>query len=72
MAITFLTCELFMPSSVVKNLVTDIHASCRITRKTLYVVVTIIGRAKRVPHWGVQSRFRVICIYITEKPFTSK
>ena len=27
---------------------------------------TIIGRAKRAPHWGVQSRFRVIyiCIYI--------
>ena len=24
----------------------------------------IIGRAKRAPHWGVQSRFRVIYIYI--------
>ena len=26
----------------------------------------IIGRAKRAPHWGVQSRFHVIyiCIYI--------
>ena len=23
-----------------------------------------IGRAKRAPHWGVQSRFRVIYIYI--------
>ena len=22
----------------------------------------IIGRAKRAPHWDVQSRFRVICI----------
>ena len=21
----------------------------------------IIGRAKRAPHWGVQSRFRVVC-----------
>ena len=25
---------------------------------------SIIGRAKRAPHWGVQSRFRVIYIYI--------
>ena len=25
----------------------------------------VIGRAKRAPHWGVQSRFRVICIYVT-------
>ena len=27
---------------------------------------TIIGRAKQAPHWGVQSRFRVIyiCIYV--------
>ena len=24
----------------------------------------VIGRAKRAPHWGVQSRFRVIYIYI--------
>ena len=24
--------------------------------------VTIIGRVKRAPHWGVQSRFRVIYI----------
>ena len=24
------------------------------------VVMYIIGRAKRAPHWGVQSRFRVI------------
>ena len=23
----------------------------------------VIGRAKRAPHWGVQSRFRVIYIY---------
>ena len=22
---------------------------------------SIIGRAKRAPHWGVQSRFRVVC-----------
>ena len=24
----------------------------------------VVGRAKRAPHWGVQSRFRVIYIYI--------
>ena len=24
----------------------------------------IIGRAKRAPHWGVQSRFRVIYMYV--------
>ena len=27
-------------------------------------VSRVIGRAKRAPHWGVQSRFRVIYIYI--------
>ena len=25
----------------------------------------VIGRAKRAPHWGVQSRFRVIYVYVT-------
>ena len=24
----------------------------------------VVGRAKRAPHWGVQSRFRVIYIYM--------
>ena len=28
------------------------------------MAVLLIGRAKRAPHWGVQSRFRVIYIYI--------
>ena len=28
------------------------------------VVVVVDGRAKRAPHWGVQSRFRVIYIYV--------
>ena len=27
-----------------------------------YCCLSIIGRAKRAPHWGVQSRFRVIYI----------
>ena len=26
------------------------------------IILCIIGRAKRAPHWGVQSRFRVIYI----------
>ena len=25
----------------------------------------LVGRAKRAPHWGVQSRFRVIYIYVS-------
>ena len=27
-------------------------------------IMLVIGRAKRAPHWGVQSRFRVIYVYI--------
>ena len=27
--------------------------------------IFLVGRAKRAPHWGVQSRFRVIYIYVT-------
>ena len=27
-------------------------------------IVCIIGRAKRTPHWGVQSRFRVIYVIV--------
>ena len=26
--------------------------------------MVLIGQAKRAPHWGVQSRFRVIYIYV--------
>ena len=26
--------------------------------------IFLVGRAKRAPHWGVQSRFRVIYIYV--------
>ena len=26
----------------------------------IITVIMIVGRAKRAPHWGVQSRFRVI------------
>ena len=47
------------------------EAEARPVMGTIFLVI-IIGRAKRAPHWGVQSRLRVIYIYITEKPFTSK
>ena len=35
-------------------------------RFSVSFLICIIGRAKRAPHWGVQSRFRVIyiCIYV--------
>ena len=33
-------------------------------------IMDFIGRAKRAPHWGVQSRFRVIYIIIAY--YTSK
>ena len=40
------------------------EAEARPLMGTIFLV--IIGRAKRAPHWGVQSRFRVIyiCIYV--------
>ena len=34
----------------------------------------VIGRAKRAPHWGVQSRFRVIyicCRYVSYVKLTA-
>ena len=44
----------------------------KITRNELALPVMgtifLVGRAKRAPHWGVQSRFRVIYItYYTSK-----
>ena len=35
------------------------EAEARPVMGTIFLV--IIGRAKRAPHWGVQSRFRVVC-----------
>ena len=32
--------------------------------RPLMGTIFLVGRAKRAPHWGVQSRFRVIYIYI--------
>ena len=38
---------------------------CLYTSDVIEVVVLIVvGRAKRAPHWGVQSRFRVIYVGI--------
>ena len=39
----------------------------------VFVILTfrnVVGRAKRAPHWGVQSRFRVIyvCMYVCRGP----
>ena len=36
-------------------------------------LLKIIGRAKRAPHWGVQSRFRVIyvCLFYTSYSYNS-
>ena len=41
-------------------------ASCSIFSLIIlfHLYFTFWGRAKRAPHWGVQSRFRVIYIYI--------
>ena len=33
-------------------------------RPLMGTIFLVIGRVKRAPHWGVQSRFRVIYIYI--------
>ena len=35
-----------------------------INNKISIYCLTLIGRAKQAPNWGVQSRFRVIYIYI--------
>ena len=35
-----------------------------LARPTMGTIFLVIGRAKRAPHWGVQSRFRVIYICI--------
>ena len=31
-------------------------------RPLMGTIFVVIGRAKRAPHWGVQSRFRVIYV----------
>ena len=35
-----------------------------LARPVMGTIFLVIGRAKRAPHWGVQSRFRVIYIYV--------
>ena len=45
------------------------HVSCSILcsfhADLCYAIIAIIGRAKRAPHWGVQSRFHVIYMYMS-------
>ena len=36
----------------------------RVCRDENYVSFKLVGRAKRAPHWGVQSRFRVIYVIV--------
>ena len=33
-----------------------------LARSVMGTIFLVIGRAKRAPHWGVQSRFRVIYV----------
>ena len=33
-------------------------------RPVMGTIFLVIGLAKRAPHWGVQSRFRVIYMYV--------
>ena len=35
-----------------------------LTRPVMGTIV-LVGQAKQAPHWGVQSRFRVIYIYMS-------
>ena len=42
------------------------HTQCSDYRDSSYSVM-LIGRAKRAPHWGVQSRFRVIYVTVPGK-----
>ena len=46
------------------GIVASVHTM--VTLQAINGLEHVIGRAKRAPHWGVQSRFRVIyiCIYI--------
>ena len=36
-----------------------------LARPVMGTICLVIGRAKRAPHWGVQSRFRVIYIMLS-------
>ena len=39
------------------------HIAVCCTYYSTIKIFVVIGQAKRAPHWGVQSRFRVIYIY---------
>ena len=43
-----------------------IISSYELARPVMGIIfLVIIGRAKRAPHWGVQSKFRVIYVYMS-------
>ena len=56
---------LFLFNNIIKD---DNHSSKMVSvnvemLKTMLILqLVIIGRAKRAPHWGVQSRFRMIYV----------
>ena len=54
----FLFC---LPLLSILFLITKRNDLARPVMGTIFLV-NIIGRAKRAPHWGIQSRFRVIYI----------
>ena len=41
-----------------------VHRGPKSTGGITWAKRALIGRAKRAPHWGVQSRFRVIYMYM--------
>ena len=56
----FLFC---LPLFSILFLKTKMNDLARPVMGTIFLV-SLIGRAKRAPHWGVQSRFRVICMSV--------
>ena len=55
--------KIYIVSSTRESSIQTLHADldCSTTQKGC---ASLIGRAKRAPHWGVQSRFREIYMYI--------
>ena len=52
----YMLCIKYMHTIYIKNIIFNVYG----------MHIFLIGRAKRAPHWGVQSRFRVIyvCMYV--------
>ena len=50
---------------LILNLLVFVIFRNELALKQMATIFLVIGRAKRAPHWGVQSRFRVIYIYMS-------